>query len=80
MQLSDKAVRVFKPKEKPYKVADGDGLYILVTGQGTPIHRPGLLRRGSPFGYEGGWPNGRGRRGTRRHTVCNGPFRATPAR
>ncbi len=34
MQLSDKALRALKPREKPYKATDGQGLYILVTTQG----------------------------------------------
>ena len=29
MQLSDKAVRALKAKEKPYKVTDGQGLYFV---------------------------------------------------
>ena len=39
MQLSDKAIRALKPKDKPYKVTDGDGLYILVTRQGSRLWR-----------------------------------------
>ena len=39
MQLSDKAIRALKPKDKPYKAADGQGLYILVTAQGSRLWR-----------------------------------------
>jgi len=34
MSLSDTAIRNAKPKEKPYKIADGKGLYLLVTKSG----------------------------------------------
>lgn len=34
MKLSDVAVRQAKPKEKPYKLADGTGLYLLVNQAG----------------------------------------------
>lgn len=34
MPLSDIAIRNAKPKEKPYKLFDGDGLYLLVSLQG----------------------------------------------
>jgi hypothetical protein len=30
MKLSDKQCNNAKPKEKPYKIADGSGLYLLV--------------------------------------------------
>ena len=39
MQLSDKGIRALKPKEKPYKAADGQGLYMLVTPQGSRLWR-----------------------------------------
>src|SRR5208337_442482 len=39
MQLSDKALRALKPKDKPYKASDGQGLYILVTAQGSRLWR-----------------------------------------
>ena len=39
MQLSDKAVRTLKAKEKAYKVTDGQGLYVLVTAQGSRLWR-----------------------------------------
>lgn len=34
MSLSDTAIRNAKPKEKPYKITDGKGLYLLVTKSG----------------------------------------------
>ncbi len=39
MPLSDKAIRALKPKERPYKASDGQGLYILVTAQGSRLWR-----------------------------------------
>lgn len=33
--LTDAALKYLKPKAKPYKVADRDGLYVLVTPHGT---------------------------------------------
>jgi len=30
MKLTDTAVRKAKPKAKPYKMADGGGMYLLV--------------------------------------------------
>lgn len=35
MPLSDAAVRSAKPKEKPQKLADGGGLYLLITPAGS---------------------------------------------
>jgi len=37
--LSDTAVRNFKPKAKPFKVADGGGLFIMVTPKGGKLWR-----------------------------------------
>ena len=34
MPLSDAALRNAKPKDKPYKLADGDGLYLLIKPDG----------------------------------------------
>ncbi len=34
MSLTDIKIKSLKPKEKPYKVFDGDGLYIYVTTKG----------------------------------------------
>ena len=39
MQLSDKAIRALKPKDRPYKATDGQGLYLLVTTQGSRLWR-----------------------------------------
>ncbi len=39
MQLTDKAIRALKPKDKPYKATDGQGLYVLVTTQGSRLWR-----------------------------------------
>lgn len=38
-KLTDTAVKTAKPKEKPYKVADGDGLYVLVNPGGGKLWR-----------------------------------------
>ncbi len=37
--LSDAKVRALKPKEKPYKQADFDGLLILVNPGGSKLWR-----------------------------------------
>lgn len=39
MPLSDVKVRIAKPKEKPYKLSDIDGLYLLVTEKGSKLWR-----------------------------------------
>lgn len=39
MPLTDTQVRQLKPKDKPYKVADGGGLYIHVTPKGSKLWR-----------------------------------------
>lgn len=39
MKLSDAAIRASKPAEKPYKVFDGSGLYLLVTPEGSRLWR-----------------------------------------
>jgi integrase len=39
MKLSDKTLRGLKPKQTAYKAADGEGLYILVTSQGSRLWR-----------------------------------------
>jgi hypothetical protein len=31
MALTDTAIRNVKPKERPFKLADGNGLYLFVT-------------------------------------------------
>jgi integrase len=37
MPLSDTKLRSLKPKEAPYKVSDGEGLYVLVTAGGSRL-------------------------------------------
>lgn len=37
--LTDVEIRNAKPREKPYKLADGEGLYVLVTQQGSKLWR-----------------------------------------
>ena len=39
MHLSDVAIRNAKPKEKPIKLFDGDGLYLLVSPGGSRLWR-----------------------------------------
>lgn len=39
MPLTDTKIRNLKPKQKPYKVADGGGLYVQVTPQGSKLWR-----------------------------------------
>jgi hypothetical protein len=39
MALTDTAVRNAKPKNKPYKVTDGQGLYLLVNPGGSKLWR-----------------------------------------
>lgn len=39
MALTDMAIRNAKPKDKPYKVADSQGLYLLVNPQGSKLWR-----------------------------------------
>ena len=39
MALTDTAVRNAKPKVKPYKLADGDGMYLLVQPSGVKYWR-----------------------------------------
>ena len=38
MALTDTAIRKAKPGTKPYKLTDGRGLYLLVTGGGKLWH------------------------------------------
>ncbi|MGC8517453.1 MAG: tyrosine-type recombinase/integrase [Steroidobacteraceae bacterium] len=38
-KLSDRALKALKPKGKPYKAADGDGLYVEVTPAGGTLWR-----------------------------------------
>jgi hypothetical protein len=37
--LTDTALKNLKPKEKPYKVADRDGMYVVVAPSGTIAFR-----------------------------------------
>lgn len=37
--LTDSKIKALKPREKPYKTADGDGLYLLVTPTGGKLWR-----------------------------------------
>lgn len=37
MCLSDFACKNAKPKDKPYRLADGDGLYLLVRNNGSKL-------------------------------------------
>lgn len=37
--LSDARIRALKPKEKPYKQADFDGLYLLIKPNGSKLWR-----------------------------------------
>ncbi|MFN3423968.1 MAG: Arm DNA-binding domain-containing protein [Novosphingobium meiothermophilum] len=39
MALTDTAIRNAKPTEKPYKVADSQGLYLLVNPRGSKLWR-----------------------------------------
>lgn len=38
-KLTDTAIRTAKPKEKPYKMADGGGLYVLINPGGGKLWR-----------------------------------------
>ncbi len=38
-KLTDTAIRAAKPKEKPYKITDGGGLYVLVNPGGSKLWR-----------------------------------------
>src|SRR6266702_1738652 len=37
--LSDASVRNAKPKQKPYKMSDGEGLFLLITPSGSKYWR-----------------------------------------
>lgn len=39
MALTDTAIRNSKPKDKPYKVADAQGLYLLINPRGSKLWR-----------------------------------------
>jgi hypothetical protein len=42
MPLTDSAIRNAKPKDKPYKLADGAGLYLLGHPEGRKMVAVGL--------------------------------------
>ncbi|MDT4883223.1 hypothetical protein FQZ97_1192500 [compost metagenome] len=37
--LTDSAIKMAKPKEKPYKLTDGQGLYLEVMANGSKLWR-----------------------------------------
>ncbi len=37
MALNDTAIKASKAKDKDYKIADGGGLYLLVTAKGSRL-------------------------------------------
>lgn len=39
MALTDIKVKTAKPKEKPYKLADGGGMYLLINTNGSKYWR-----------------------------------------
>ncbi|HIF92025.1 MAG TPA: DUF4102 domain-containing protein [Myxococcales bacterium] len=39
MPLSDRAIRSAKPKPKPYKISDGEGMFLLVHPNGSKYFR-----------------------------------------
>ena len=39
MPLNDTAIRNIKPKDRPFKLADGNGLYLFVTATGSRLWR-----------------------------------------
>jgi hypothetical protein len=39
MQLTDNGIRALKPGNRTYKATDGQGLYLLVTTQGSRLLR-----------------------------------------
>ena len=38
MPLTDTAIKALRPKDKPYKIFDGGGLYIEVLPTGTKLY------------------------------------------
>ena len=42
--LTDIAIKGAKPREKPYKLADEGGLFMLVTPKGAPLVAPQVPR------------------------------------
>ncbi len=41
MALTDIKVKTAKPKDKPYKLADGGGMYLLINTNGSKYWRMG---------------------------------------
>ena len=39
MPLTDSAIKTAKPKEKPYKLGDAHGLYLLINPNGSKLWR-----------------------------------------
>lgn len=39
MKLSDKAIKSAKPKDKPYKMSDGEGMFLLISPNGSKLWR-----------------------------------------
>lgn len=76
--LTDKQVRALKPREKPYKVADGEGLYLYVTPAGGKHWRLKYRFRGKEQLLTlGSYPdvslsNAREKKGAAREQVADG--------
>jgi len=76
--LTDKALKALKPKEKPYKVTDGLGLYLLVQPSGSRLWRfkyryGGKEKLGAIGAYpEVGLAVARGRRDEMRKLLADG--------
>ncbi|MEZ5749799.1 MAG: integrase arm-type DNA-binding domain-containing protein [Caenibius sp.] len=83
MALTDVAIRTAKPREKPYKMGDAGGLYLLVTPAGGKLWRLKFRIAGKEKVLSlGGWPdvslaNARKERDTAREALAAG---ADPAR
>lgn len=45
MALSDTKIRSIKPSDKPYKLADGGGLYLLINPSGGKLGQKTIRRR-----------------------------------
>ena len=43
MHLKDTTVRIAKPKDKAYRIFDGDGLYLEVQGKRIPNRQDSAL-------------------------------------
>lgn len=39
MKLTDKAIKSAKPKDKPYKMSDGEGMFLLISPNGSKLWR-----------------------------------------